>query len=175
MLDQKNAAFAIWVTGLPASGKSTLAQHLASQLQAQGVQAQILDSDEMRTVLTPDPRYDAQERDWFYTTITYIAGLLVKNNVPVIIAATANRRAYRNHARQELPHFMEVYVKCPLETCRARDWKGTYAKAESGAASTVPGIGSAYEEPLAPELVIDTTQISPEQGSQQIIALLNQG
>lgn len=174
MLNETTTAFAIWLTGLPASGKSTLAQRLSSRLNAQGIRVQILDSDEIRQVLTPQPSYTPQERDWFYATITYIAGLLVNNNVPVIIAATANRRTYRDHARRQLPHFFEIYVDCSLEVCRSRDTKGTYRKAESGESATVPGVGSVYEEPSAPELVIDTSVNSPTQGSEQIIQLLKQ-
>ena len=92
--------FVVWLTGLPASGKTTLAGHLADRLADRGVQVQILDSDELRTVLTPDPDYSQAERDWFYATMTYIGQLLAQNGVPVIIAATASRPATGAAQRQ---------------------------------------------------------------------------
>jgi adenylylsulfate kinase len=164
--------FVVWLTGLPASGKTTLAGHLADRLADRGVQVQILDSDELRTVLTPDPDYSQAERDWFYATMTYIGQLLAQNGVPVIIAATASRRHYREQARQVMHRFVEVYVRCSLQTCMDRDTKGIYAKAQSGAADTVPGIQVPYEPPLNPELSIDTEAQTAEAGTREILAWL---
>lgn len=161
--------FAIWLTGLPASGKSTLAVALAEELAGLGVSAQILDSDEMRKVLTPQPTYSREERDWFYGAMVYIGRLLVENGVNVIFAATANRRRHRAEARQAIERFMEVYVRCPLETCMARDHKGIYAKALAGRASTVPGLQDPYEPPESPEVIVDTGRQSPRECARQVI------
>lgn len=166
--------FAIWFTGLPAAGKSTLARALADALAAQDVQTQILDSDELRTVLTPAPDYSPQERDWFYATVAYLAQLLTQNGVNVLVAATAVQRVYRDRAREMLPKFLEVYVRCSLETAMARDEKGTYEQALSGEASTVPGVQIPFEEPLDPEVVVDTELVAVELGVARVCKVLKE-
>jgi adenylylsulfate kinase len=168
----QDTAFAVWLTGLPASGKTTLARGLARDLRERGVTVQILDSDALRDVLTPEPTYTPEERDWFYQVVAFIAGLLTRNNVNVLIAATANRRRYRDHARQTVERFVEVYVKCSVETCMARDDKGIYEKALVGQATTVPGLQVPYEPPTDPTVVVDTEQMSPQEGVRQIMEAL---
>jgi len=170
----KDAAFAVWLTGLPASGKTTLAERLASELQRRGFVVQILDSDDLRQVLTPEPTYSAEERSWFYQVVAFIAGLLTENGVNVLIAATANRRRYRDHARQSIERFAEVYVKCSLETCMERDRKRIYKKALAGEATTVPGLQVPYEPPRNPAAVVDNERASPREGVRQIVMALEQ-
>ena len=157
----RNSGFAIWLTGLPASGKSTLANLLAQALIKLGLQVQVLDSDELRRVLTPEPTYEAEERRWFYQAITFIGKLLTQNQVNVIFAATAHRRAYRCRASQDFQRFLEIYVKCPVEVCMQRDQKGLYHKAMSGVIDNLPGVQQLYEEPTAPAIVVDTAENSP--------------
>jgi adenylylsulfate kinase len=148
--------FALWFTGLPSSGKSTVARALARRLAAAGVHTQLLDSDELRRVLTPDPAYTPAERDWFYGVLVYIAGLLVDNGVNVLLAATASRRRYRAAARARFRHFAEVFVACPPALCCARDPKGLWARAAAGDISDLPGYDAPYEEPEHPEVRLDT-------------------
>lgn len=167
------AAFAVWLTGLPASGKSTIAVTLRDQLAHNGIDAALLDSDDLRRVLTPEPTYTDAERDHFYAALTYIAGLLVFHGVPVIIAATANRRRYRDDARRSIGHFLEVYVDCPLELCAQRDPKGLYAGARKGKNGQLPGVGAEYEPPESPELSIHAEQDSPETAAGRIAAELS--
>lgn len=133
-------AFAIWVTGLPASGKSTLVAALKTQLADRGIDAAVLESDVLRAILTVKPHYDEQEREAFYRQMVYIGTLLAQHGVPVIFDATANRRAYRDQARSQIPRFLEVYVNSPLEICIARDPKGIYRKAREDEAGSVPGL-----------------------------------
>lgn len=165
-------AFAVWITGLPASGKSTLASAVSAQLAARGVDAAVLESDELRKVFTPDPHYDEKERDIFYRAMVYIGVLLTSHGVPVLFDATANRRAYRELARQQIPQFLEVYVDSPLQTCIARDPKGIYRNASQGGASTVPGIQAAYEAPEHADLTIHGDCESPEAAAQRVVAQL---
>lgn len=127
-------AFAVWITGLPASGKSTLAAAVKAQLAARGVDVAVLESDELRKIFTPEPHYDERERDAFYRQMVYIGVLLTSHGVTVLFDATANRRAYRQMARGQIPRFLEVYVDTPLETCLARDPKGIYRQARGGEA-----------------------------------------
>ena len=161
--------FAIWLTGLPASGKSTLASLLAQSIEKQGIRVQILDSDKLRQVLTPDPKYTAEEREWFYQTLVYIGSLLVRQDVNIIIAATAHKRNYREWGRQSYSNFLEIYVRCPLEVCIERDQKGIYSKAMTGATHSVPGIQVCYEVPESPAMIVDTELDRPQEIVHQIM------
>jgi adenylylsulfate kinase len=149
-------AFGLWITGLPASGKSSITRALVDELASRGVRVVVLESDVLRQVLTPQPTYSDAERQTFYRAMVYIGSLLVSHGVPVIFDATANRRAYRAAAREAIDHFMEIYVDTPLAVCMARDPKGIYARAVSGEASTVPGAQASYEPPDRPELVVSS-------------------
>lgn len=165
-------AFAVWITGLPASGKSTIAAKLMAQLNARGMDAALLESDELRKVFTPNPQYDPEERDLFYRQMAYVGALLTQHGVPVIFDATANRRVYRDWARQQIPKFLEVHVDCPLETCMARDPKGIYRRAREGRAETVPGLQTAYETPVKPEVVVQGGLEAPEDAASRILKKL---
>jgi adenylylsulfate kinase len=147
--------FAVWLTGIPASGKSSVASELVKKLQADGVSVAVLESDEMRNILTPEPNYGEEERDRFYRQLAQIGQLLTRSGVNVIFDATANKRVYRDYARKLIEKFVEVYVECPLEVCAARDPKGIYAKAGRKQASSVPGLQTPYEPPLTPEVTLD--------------------
>lgn len=149
--------WAVWITGLPASGKSTLARAVASKLEDMGVRVQVLESDELRRVLTPRAGYSDEERETFYNAMVYIGVLLTSNGVNVLFDATANRRRWREKAREEIPRFMEIHVDTPLEVCRKRDPKGIYRKADQGRADTVPGAQEIYEAPKDPELRVGGT------------------
>ena len=169
----------VWVTGLPGSGKSTVAHLLADKLKAMGIHAYILSSDALRKVMTPNPKYTEGERDIVYGTLVYIAKILTENGVNVIIDATGNRRKYRDNARSQIPLFMEAYLRCPLEVCIEREAKRgldvygapreVYAKAFRGESKTVPGLGAPYEEPLNPEIVVDSDKLSPEECAENIM------
>ena len=167
-----NTAFAVWLTGLPASGKSTIVCALQTGLRAAGLEPEVLESDAVRKVITPAPTYFREERDLFYRALAFCGGRLAAHGVPVIIDATANRREYRDLARTLIPHFLEVAVMCPLEVCQQRDRKGTYRKAVEGKSTTVPGLQESYDPPLNPEVVVDTSLLSPEAGAARIIEAL---
>jgi adenylylsulfate kinase len=137
----------IWFTGLPSSGKTTLARSVREALLLHGVQCVLLDGDEVRAALSPEPGYGENERVHFYRTLARLAGLLAGQGLVVLISATAHRRAFRDLARQQAPRFVEVFVDTPLEVCQARDAKGLYAKGVA-----VPGVASPYEPPSAPEV-----------------------
>ena len=132
--------------------------------------------------MTPAPKYTEEERNIVYGAIVFVAKLLTKNGVNVIIDATANRRRYRDHARKEIPKFMEAYVRCPLEVCIQREERrgegalyaprDIYKKAFTGESATVPGIGVPYEEPLDPEVAVDSDKLDPGQCAQKIVEAL---
>jgi adenylylsulfate kinase len=170
----EQAGFGIWLTGLPASGKTTLARGVAHRLRERGIPTQVLDSDQLRRVLTPQPSYTRGERDWYYGVMVYIGRLLTQNGVNVAFAATANRRSYRNRAREAIARFAEVYIQCSLETCMARDDKRIYEKALKGEATTVPGLQVPYEPPRHAEIVVDTESLTAEEGVRLILNRLEE-
>jgi adenylylsulfate kinase len=164
--------WAVWVTGLPASGKSTVARALKGKLSQLGVDVQILESDVMRRVLTPNPNYSPEERDAFYNSLVYVGVLLTQNGVNVIFDATANKRRWRRAARGLIDKFIQVYIRCPLEVCRERDPKGIYRKTETGEATYVPGAQEDYEEPLDADLELDCVRDSPEASAEKIVEVM---
>jgi adenylylsulfate kinase len=165
--------FAIWITGIPASGKSSVTRELVKKLSKRGVQVVVLESDEMRKILTPVPTYDQKERDAFYRAITLIGGVITRSGVPVIFDATANKRSYREYARTLIPRFVEAYVTCPLDICMKRDPKGIYDRAVKGMTDTVPGVQAIYEPPQDPDITLDGRN-PPEASADAVLALLQQ-
>ena len=143
----------VWFTGLPSSGKSTLAQAVRRHLLEAGRPCALLDGDEVRAALVPVPGHDEAGRAAFYGTLARLAALLAHQGLAVLVAATAHRRSYREEARRLAPRFLEVYLDVPLATCQARDAKGLYARAAAGDVSQLPGAGAAYETPAAPDIV----------------------
>ncbi|WHZ27952.1 MAG: Adenylylsulfate kinase [Nitrospira sp.] len=162
-------SFAIWLTGLPASGKSTIVAALKPQLEALNLSVEVLESDAVRRTLTPTPTYSQPERDLFYRALAFMGAKLVSHGVTVIFDATANRRAYRDFARSLIPTFIEVWVECPLELAMQRDYKGTYQRGRRGESSTVPGLQDPYEAPLNPDVRIDTTKLSAREAAETIL------
>lgn len=132
----------------------------------------MLESDALRPILTPHPRYDEEERETFYRQMVFVGALLTRHGVPVIFDATANLRRYRDEARQQIAKFLEVYVDCPLAICIARDPKGIYRAAREGATTTVPGLQAAYEPPLEPDVVVHGDRDAPEAAAERIVAKL---
>ena len=169
-------SWVIWITGLPGSGKSTIALKVKENMQ----DTVILQSDELRRIVTPEPKYSEDEREYIYRSLVYTAKKIYELGHNVIIDATANRRVWRNLARKVIPEFAEVYLKCPLELCVDRermrvDTHGAprkiYEKGEKGDA--VPGLNVPYEEPENPELTIDTEKESPDEAAEKIIELIH--
>lgn len=167
----KRTGFAVWITGLPASGKSSVTRELAALIKEQGLPIVVLESDVMRGILAPEAGYSTIGRDRFYEALRALGTHLTQSGVNVIFDATANKRRYRDAARAAIEHFLEAYVDCPLEVCAARDPKGIYKQAASGSASRVPGIQAGYEPPLRPETVIPCGS-SPEEGAAGIFTKL---
>jgi adenylylsulfate kinase len=161
-------SFAVWLTGLSGSGKSAIARELLAQLHARGIDAAVLESDVMRRQLTPYPRYDEADRDFFYGVLSRMGALIAESGRPVVFDATANLRRYRDDARSRIARFAEVHVDTPLEVCRARDTKGLY----KGDAKSLPGVGALYEPPLRPEVVVHGDRGTPADGAAAILLFL---
>jgi adenylylsulfate kinase len=143
----------VWITGLPASGKSMLAARLLARLRELGRCVAVLDGDDVRAALDPAPGYDPAARDAFYRTLARLAATLARQGHVVLVPATAPRRSQRAAARAAAPRFLEVHVATSLAECERRDPKGLYRRARRGEAPDLPGLGAAYEPPLAADVV----------------------
>ena len=171
-------SWAIWITGLPCSGKSAIARAAAGELRRLGRPVTLLELDEIRKSITPSPRYTDTERDVVYRALAYLAAVLTEAEVPVLIDATAHRRAWRDLARAVIPHFAEVQLVCPLEVCQERERtrplgrapRDIYRQAGSPGA-TVPGVNVPYETAASPEVVIDTGGQSVAEGAARVVQL----
>jgi len=167
-------SFVLWFTGLSGSGKSTLANAVAKTLFEQNIHCYVLDGDNVRHGLNSDLGFSAEDRTENIRRIGEVAKLFVDSGQIVLTAFISPFRQDRQLVRNKLAQdeFVEVYVRCPLETCEQRDPKGLYKKARNGEIRDFTGIDSPYEPPLSPDVVVDTDQHSIEQCVQQIISYL---
>jgi adenylylsulfate kinase len=165
----------LWITGLPGSGKSAIADAVKN-IHPDYI---ILRMDELRKIVTPAPSYSDTERDLVYRSLVFLAAKTAELGHNVIIDATGNMRKWRDLARYLIPQYIEVYLKCPKEVCIKReaerkDTRGAprdiYRKGETG--WPVPGINAPYEEPLAPAIIIDTGNTGIEEAVKSINELL---
>ncbi len=147
------AGAVVWFTGPPASGKSTLARAVRARLFARGTACALFDGDEVRAALVPRPGYSPDDRGSFYETLNNLAALLARQDLVVLVAATAHRRRYRDAARQRSRRFVEVYLRASREECAQRDEKGLYARARTGEIQGLPGADLDYEPPERPEVI----------------------
>jgi adenylyl-sulfate kinase len=164
--------FTLWFTGLSGAGKSTLAERITPILRARGHKVEVLDGDEVRTNLSKGLGFSKEDRDTNIKRIGWVAKILTRNDVVAITAAISPYREVRDWCRGQIGNFVEVYVKCSLEACEKRDVKGLYAKARAGQIKQFTGIDDPYEEPLHPEVVVETDRETVEQSVHKILARL---
>ena len=166
--------FCLWFTGLPSSGKSTVAEIVALMLLEYGRQSTMLDGDVVRTQLSKGLGFSKEDRDLNILRIGFVASEIVRHNGVAIAAAVSPYEATRQQVRQmmEAGEFIEVFVSTPLALCEERDLKGLYAKARRGEAKGVTGIDDPYEAPTNAEIVVQTDVVPPEQGALQVIEYL---
>ena len=166
----------LWFTGLPSSGKSTLAHALAERLTADGRRVQVLDGDEVRPHLSQGLGYSREDRDLNVRRIGWVARLLAGHGVVVLVPVIAPyadaRHAVRNDHTTAGVAYAEIFVSTSLEVSEARDVKGLYARARRGELSGLTGIDDPYERPQAPELVIDTARVDVETAVERLAGLL---
>jgi adenylyl-sulfate kinase len=178
-LEAKEAAvseqkgFTLWFTGLPCSGKSAVADRVAEVLRAKGLRVERLDGDVVRQGLSQDLGYSKEDRDENIRRVTFVAKLLTRNGVAVLTSFISPYRELRAHARKEIGNFIEVYARCPVEVCMKRDVKGMYQKALRGEIKEFTGVSDPYEEPLAPEIILETDKETLEECAAKVIKRLN--
>ncbi len=165
-------ACTIWFTGLPSSGKSTLAEMLDKRLKKMGHYVEVLDGDVVRTNLSKGLGFSKEDRDINIRRIGFVCHLLTRNGTFAISAAISPYRETREEIREQIGDFVEVFVKCPLEECIRRDVKGLYKKALAGEIKEFTGVSDPYEEPLNPEVVVESDKEEPEESLNKILIKL---
>ena len=162
--------FTIWFTGLSGAGKTTLSRNVHEVLRDRGIlNVEILDGDVVRTHLSKGLGFSRADRDTNIRRIGWVCHLLTKHGIPNMAAAISPYRDVREEVRKMIGNFIEVYVKCPLDICEQRDIKGLYKKARLGGISHFTGIDDPYEEPLNPEVIIETDKETIEECTDKII------
>jgi adenylylsulfate kinase len=166
--------FTLWFTGMSGAGKSTLANLVAQDLRERGHRVEVLDGDEVRTNLSKGLGFSKEDRDTNIRRIGYVARLLARNGVVAISAAISPYRDVRDEIRQQHERFYEVYVKCPLEKLVERDVKGLYKKALAGELPHFTGVSDPYEEPLSPELIVETHRETVQDSLRRLLSGLEE-
>ena len=164
----------IWLTGLSGAGKTTLAHALSAKLAAGGFRVEALDGDEVRENLSKGLGFSKEDRDTNIRRIGFVARLLARNGVTVLTAAISPYREARDEVRRQVEsdgsRFVEVFVRCPLDVLIERDVKGLYRKALAGEIENFTGISDPYEEPLSPEVVVDSSVEEVRGSAERILA-----
>ncbi len=169
---QPRQGLTIWLTGLPCSGKSTIATALAKRLEGTGHPVEILDGDEFRLRLSKGLGFSKADRDEHIRRVAYVAKLLTRVGAVAIVAAISPYRSVRDEARAEIGRFLEVHVDCPVEECIKRDVKGLYQKAMRGEIASFTGVSDLYEAPLHPEVTVETHRETLDESIVKILRVL---
>ncbi len=170
----KQKGFTLWFTGLSGAGKSTLANLVAKELHHRGLFVEILDGDEVRTNLSKGLGFSKEDRDTNIKRIGYVCKLLSRNGVVAISAAISPYREIRDFNREQIGHFIEVYVKCSIEELTRRDVKGLYKKALAGEIKNFTGVSDPYEAPAHPEITVDSERQNVDESLRAILEYLQQ-
>jgi adenylyl-sulfate kinase len=157
------------MTGLPGSGKTTIALELERRLREMGRNVEILDGDEVRKGLSSDLGFSKEDRQRHAKRVTYVAKVLTRNDVIVLVGLISPFRAFRQYAREEIGDFIEVFVDTSLEECMNRDPKGLYKLAQEGKIKDLTGLQDPYEAPEDPELVIPTEEVTVEEAADMVM------
>jgi adenylylsulfate kinase len=153
-----SSGLVVWLTGLPCAGKSTLARGLVELFSSTGHRTEVLDGDVVRRHLSYGLGFSREDRDVNVRRIGFVAGLLARNGVVVVVAAVSPYRQAREDVRRQVERFVEVHVDAPLAICEQRDVKGMYAEARAGKRTNFTGIDDPYEPPLSPEVRVCTAE-----------------
>ncbi len=171
---REQVGFTAWFTGLPCSGKTTVADGVADTLRERGLRVERLDGDIVRKGLTSDLGFSKEDRDENIKRVTFVAKLLTRNGVAVLATFVSPYRERRRKTREEIENFVEIYTRCPVDVCIERDIKGMYKKALAGEITNFTGVDDPYEEPENPELIVDTDKETIEESVQKVLTKLEE-
>ena len=171
-MEQKGVT--VWFTGLSGAGKTALAIRLEQELRQRGLRVERLDGDIVRQGLTSDLGFSKEDRDKNIERVTFVAKLLTRNGVAVLCSFISPYRQARANVRQQTGNFVEVYCHAPLETLIKRDVKGLYKKALAGEIENFTGISDPYEEPVNPEVIINSATETVEQSLAKVLDKLQE-
>ena len=164
--------FTLWFTGLSGSGKTTIAEIVEKELRERGRRVEVLDGDIVRTNLSKGLSFSREDRNINVLRIGFVANLLTRNGVAVIVSAISPYKEVRDQVRRRIIDFVEVFVDAPVEVCAERDVKGLYKKAYAGEIKEFTGVSDPYEPPAAPDLVLKTNEESPEESARKVVEKL---
>ena len=162
----------LWFTGLPSSGKSTIAREVFQRLLDRGLPVELLDGAEVRESLSRGLTFSREDREEHIRRIGYVAKLLSRNGVIAICAAVSPYRATRDEVRRNTRRFIEIYVECPVSVAEQRDTDGWYPRARRGEVEEFTGVNAPYEPPLSPEVHIHSDTESVDAAATRVIARL---
>jgi adenylylsulfate kinase len=166
--------FVVWIEGLSGSGKTTLSAEVAKQLHAAGWKTEVLDGDEVRRMFSPELGWSRKDREIHARRVSYVARLLARNGVAVVVAMITPYETSRQAARSvQGARFAEVWLTCPIDICRKRDPKGIYSRTSGGSLAHVTGVDDPFEEPLNPDLTVDTSTVGPDVSVARILTDLH--
>ncbi|CAN5853997.1 adenylyl-sulfate kinase [soil metagenome] len=164
--------FTLWFTGLSGSGKTTISELVERELRNRERPVEVLDGDIVRTNLSKGLSFSRDDRNTNVLRIGFVANLLTRNGVGVVVSAISPYKEARDQVRRRIVDFVEVFVDAPLEVCAERDVKGLYKKAFSGEIEGFTGVSDPYEPPNAPDLTLKTDEESPEESARKVIEKL---
>lgn len=170
--DTAKGGLTVWFTGLSSAGKTTLSQAVYERLWSMGRKVELLDGDELRRNLSKDLGFEKKDRDENIRRIGFVADLLTRNGVIVLVAAISPYRDVREEIRQRIGRFVEVYVNAPLAVCEQRDVKGLYAKARAGKLPFFTGVSAPYEAPLNPDVECCTNDETVAESSAKVVRFI---
>jgi adenylylsulfate kinase len=164
--------FTLWFTGLSGAGKTTVSEIVEHELKERGLRVEVLDGDIVRTNLSKGLSFSRDDRNINVLRIGFVANLLTRNGVAVIVSAISPYKEARDQVRRRIIDFVEVFVDVPLEVAAERDVKGLYKKAFAGEIDHFTGVSDPYEPPVAPDLVLKTDEETPEESARKVIEKL---
>jgi adenylylsulfate kinase len=169
---ENQRGFTLWFTGLSGAGKTTVAEIVEKELKERGLRVEVLDGDIVRTNLSKGLGFSREDRNINVLRIGFVANLLTRNGVAVIVSAISPYKEARDQVRRRIIDFVEVFVDVPLEVAAERDVKGLYKKAFAGEIEQFTGVSDPYEPPAAPDLILKTDEETPEESARKVIEKL---
>jgi len=168
----RQRGFTLWFTGLSGAGKTTVSEIVEKELKERGLRVEVLDGDIVRTNLSKGLGFSREDRNVNVLRIGFVANLLTRNGVAVIVSAISPYKEARDQVRRRIIDFVEVFVDVPLEVAAERDVKGLYKKAFAGEIEQFTGVSDPYEPPAAPDLILKTDEETPEESARKVLEKL---